>query len=354
MATGYKALKKFIHDTIIAEELELNPLSTTSSIVKSLVEQFRQLGWTVTEKPNPHDKVALHSLISPDQKLKLSMRGGKVYRHASSTESICRHKNLTKIMLELDNVQVPKGADFSINQRGVALEYFKKLPKPVVVKPTDAAGSRGVTVGITDPKTFTVAWQKAVEQARENSKILVEQFIPGLELRAYVVGDAAISVVARIQPYVVGDGSSTLSSLIEQLNHTRSVNIRTQRYGIATDWSFINSQGFEAISTPAKAEIVFLNPFTTGAVGGLAVEVSDLVSNDIKEMAVRATQAVPGLEVAGVDILTEDIFKAQASFVLEVNTAASPDLHRYATHGTPHDVSRDVVNYFDGQAKVSN
>lgn len=345
----------FIRETIVENNLTVNPLENTYSIVKTIVQQFKDFGWTVTEKPNPHDKGVLHELVSPGGLLKLSMRGGKVYRHSGPTESICRHKNLTKIMLDLDNVAVPKGADFLKTQRAIALSYFRKLPKPVVVKPTDAAGSRGVTVGVRDAKVFIDAWEIALAEARENSKILVEQFIPGVELRAYVVGNTAVSVVARVQPYVIGDGKAPLTRLIEKLHEERSVNFRAKNYGINIDWPFIASQGLHKSSVPDEDGIVFLNTFTIGAVGGLAVDVTDLVSNEIKEVAVKAKNAVPGLEVAGVDILTDNVWDAKTAYVLEINTAASPDLHRYATHGTTRNVHEDVVRYFhDEYLKLTN
>lgn len=349
MVADYNSLKFFITKNILEQEIHLNPLEKTQSVIESITERFKRIGWKVSKVPNPTDRVALHRLTSPNNSVALRMRGGKVYRHSGPTEAICKYKNFTKMMLQLDGVPVPQGADFLGNQRGVALAYFGKLPKPAVIKPTDAAGSRGVTVGIRNVKSFVAAWDKALADGRENSKIIVEQFVPGIELRAYVVGDSTVSIVARIQPYIIGNGTCTVAELINLALDERKINYRTETYGIDVDWKFVHKQGFHEHTVPEQGEIIFLNPFSTGAVGGLAVEVTDRVSPKIRDMAVRAKNSVPGLEVAGIDILTSTLDDPNTAYVLEINTAPSPDLHRYATHGTPRSVDADVVQYFHAE-----
>lgn len=346
MATDYESLREFIDRIILGNKLEINSLDTIHPVVTSITTQFDEYGWKVEKRKNGADRTPLHSLTSPNGGIKLSMRGGKVYRHPSTTETICKYKNLTKLMLELAQVPVPKGAHFQPSQYGVALAYFNQMPKPVVVKPTDAAGSLGVTVGIRSSKSFEAAWKNALSGGRENSNILVEQFVYGIELRAYVVGASVASVIARIQPFVVGDGNTSLSRLIEEARDNRAVHVRAKKNPMKVDWAFVQRQGHDKDSTPNDSEIVFLNRLSTVRVGALTVDVTKYISPDILEMAVSAKNAIPRLEVAGVDMLVENLRDPRTAHVVEVNTAASPDLHRYTHYGDTHAVDSDVVQYF--------
>lgn len=349
MAADYEAVKGFISDTVLNSGRGINPLEQTHPVVESITRQFSELGWSVAKLTNTLDRVPLHRLTSPDGSISLSMRGGKVYRHTPVVETICKYKNLTRVMLQLGNVRVPQGAEFQPDQLDIAVEYYKRMPKPVVVKPSDAAGSRGVTVGIQNLESFSSAWDEAVNVSRPGSKIMVEKFVRGIELRAYVVGLSTISVVARVQPFVMGNGESSLEELVTDLKAHRTVNYRTRRQSLRVDWQFVHAQGFEQSAVPAQNEIVLLNKLTTARVGGLAVDVTQLVSDEVKELAVAAVSSINGLEVAGVDLLADDLLDVSSAFVIEVNTAASPDLHRYPAFGAAHDVETHVVHYFHNE-----
>lgn len=353
MATDYESLREFINRIIVANKLEINSLENIHPVVTSITTQFDNYGWKVEKLASGSDRTPLHSLTSPNGGIKLSMRGGKVYRHSSNTETICKYKNLTKLMLELADVPVPKGAHFEPSQFGVALAYFNKMPKPVVVKPTDAAGSLGVTVGIRTIESFEAAWKNALSGGRQSSNILVEQFVYGVELRAYVVGEAVVSVIARLQPFVIGDGNKPLSQLIQDTRDKRTVHVRARKNPMKVDWAFVHRQGHDENSTPSDNEVVFLNQLSTVRVGALTVDVTKYVSPDILEMAVNAKHAIPSLEVAGVDMIVENLRDPSTAHIVEVNTAASPDLHRYTHYGVMHAVDSDVVQYFHKQYSSS-
>lgn len=81
--------------------------------------------------------------------------------------------------------------------------------------------------------------------------------------------------------------------------------------------------------------------------GSFLVDVTGDTAEGIKDLARRARASIPSLEIAGVDLLVEDISDTSTATVLEVNTAASLDLHRYPTHGSPRQVDEDIVEYFD-------
>lgn len=345
MTGDYASLTDFVRKTIVDPGLGFNSLTTTTSAIKSIIGGFESRGWTV-EQVLDEKGARRHKLSSPYGAIELAMNSAKVFRHPIHTEQICQRKHLTKRMLEFDKLPIPGGADFSSKERNVARAYFNKVPKPVVVKPTNSGGSHGVTVGVSELEEFESAWIFALAEGRGDSNVLIEQFVRGVELRALVVGDAAVSVVARVQPFVVGDGQAHLETLIDSANEARKVHYRATQMPVVIDWDFIRRRGHNANSIPKTGEIVYLNPLGLPANGAFLVDVTKSVSEAIKSLAVRAKNAIPDLEIGGIDILVEDLNDVDTAVILEVNTAPSLNLHRFATHGQPRDVDLDIVEYF--------
>lgn len=346
MIGDYDSLTNFIKTVVLQPGLKFNQLKTTTSAVNSVINAFGERGWTAVEIAEEPEKSRRYRIISPDRHMELVLNSSKVSRHPLHTEQICQRKHLTKRMLDLRNLPSPPGADFSRREKGVAKAYFQEIPKPVVVKPTSSGGSHGVTIGVSTLDEFEQAWKLAIEEGGPYSNVLIEQFVRGVELRAFVVGDDAVSIVARVQPFVVGDGVTGLGPLIHDAIEQRKVHYRATQLGIVIDWNFLEKQGYSHESVPGAGDIVFLSPLALPAGGALLIDVTAVVSPDLKRLAVAATQAVPGLEVGGIDILVADLFDASNAVILEVNTAPSLNLHRFVTHGQPRDVELDVVEYF--------
>ncbi|MCB1032914.1 MAG: cyanophycin synthetase, partial [Acidobacteria bacterium] len=79
--------------------------------------------------------------------------------------------------------------------------------------------------------------------------------------------------------------------------------------------------------------------------GGTAVDVTDVIHPDNREMAERAAKAI-GLDVAGVDFLTEDIsrsYRETGGAICEVNAAPGFRMHVSPSEGTPRDVAGPVM-----------
>lgn len=346
MTADYESLAAFALDNLGGGRISYNDLSTTTSAINSITGQFERHGWDVVSVDSRGSKSPRFAVSSPSGNLTLSMNGAKVFRHPMHTEQICQRKHLTKRMLDFANLPTPAGADFTSKDFPSAQAFFEMLDKPVVVKPTNAGGSQGVTVGVSSLSEFRNAWSKALADGRSDSNVLVEEFVKGIEIRAFVVGSEAVSIVARVQPFVIGDGSASLRVLIDRYANYREVHYRSVQLPFVVDWAFLKTSGYGPDSVVASDVVVFLNPLALPTNGALLVDVTKMVSRGIHDLAVKAMSAIPDLEVAGVDILVEDLRNVDSAVILEVNTAPSMNLHRYVTHGKPRSVDVDVVGYF--------
>lgn len=65
-------------------------------------------------------------------------------------------------------------------RNGDDLRTLDNLRIPVVVKPTDNAGSRGVTI-VRDRKELAEVINESLKESKYDSKVVVEEFVPGLE-----------------------------------------------------------------------------------------------------------------------------------------------------------------------------
>lgn len=273
------------------------------------------------------------------------MVDGKLYRHPPATDLIAKRKDLTRRFLEAKGVPVPIGADFALDEVNAAKLYFQGLGKTAVTKPSNLGGSRGVTVGIESDDEFVQGWLKASKTSGAN-RILVEEHIRGIELRLFVVGNLVAAAAARIQPIVVGDGKSTVTELIDIENGFRSRNFRHRKHPIKPDKMFLRSQGYYMSTRLPRNQVAFLNPLTVLRAGAINVEISNLLSAEVKSIAIQAKNAIPNLEIAGIDVLMENIRDVRTARVLEVNTAPAIDLHRFPSIGQPVELPEIMVRYF--------
>src|SRR5690625_1528193 len=105
---------------------------------------------------------------------------------------ICDDKNLTNKYLKKSQIPIPQGKTFDRSTTTQEIiNYSHSIQYPLVVKPTDGLGGRGV---ISNIRTETEL-AEAVSFVRDHLKfdnIIVQQFIKGDEIRIYVLDDEVI------------------------------------------------------------------------------------------------------------------------------------------------------------------
>lgn len=343
--SNYRAVNHYISAEIIDKGIGINRLDSVTSTVGALHRGFREYGWTIENRKESPEGPSLKYLVSPDGDQELRMVDGKIWRHPQLTDLVCKSKTMTKKFLGLNSVPFPSGAEFGLDQKQFAEAYLEKMGGLSVIKPAGAGGSKGVTIGVT-PGGFEAAWNHAVRYKGTGDQVIVEEFVRGIELRLLVVGGKLAGAVIRNQPFVVGDGASTIDELVVQLTQERSTNLRASKGTVNVMEDFLRTQGYERTSIPAVDEVILLAPFTILRHGGGTIDVTDAISDDLIALAIKAVQSIPNLEVAGVDILTESLQDADSARVVEVNTAAALDLHRYPTYGKEQNVIQKIVDYF--------
>ncbi|MCF6226084.1 MAG: cyanophycin synthetase [Xanthomonadales bacterium] len=231
-----------------------------------------------------------------------------------------------------------------------AVAKARRIGYPVVVKPLDANHGRGITINIK----FDNEVESAFDFAREKGKsrgILIESMIEGFDHRMLVVNGELVAVAKRVPGHVIGDGKHTISELMDIVNQDprRGVGHEKVLTKLELDRQaelLIEQAGFTTDTVIKKDELFYLRSTANLSTGGTAIDLTDEVHPDNRAMAVRAVMAV-GLDVGGVDFLTEDIsqsYKDVGGAIVEVNAAPGFRMHVAPSKGKPRDVAGKVMD----------
>jgi cyanophycin synthetase len=234
-----------------------------------------------------------------------------------------------------------------VRNENEAVRAAEKLQYPVVIKPLDANHGRGVTTDVRDAEGAKVAYAKAREHSRN---VLVESFLSGYDHRMLVVGGELIAVAKRVPGHVMGDGKHTVTELVEKVNADPRrgyghENVLTRLEIDHEALRMLERKSYTAESVPKEGEEVLLRGTGNLSTGGTAIDLTDSVHPDNKEMAIRAARAI-GLDVIGVDFITPDItqsYRDVGGGICEVNAAPGFRMHVAPTEGTPRDVGTAVI-----------
>ena len=229
-----------------------------------------------------------------------------------------------------------------------AVDAARRIGHPVVVKPLNANHGRGASLNLHDDEQVAAAFGHANQYSRS---VIVESFIEGDDHRMLVVDGTLIAVAKRVPGRVTGDGKHTVAELVDITNADprRGIGHEKVLTRIEIDHQaerLLEQHGYDVDTVPPAGEVVYLRSTGNLSTGGTAVDVTDQVHPDNREMAVRAAMAV-GLDVAGVDFLTTDItesYKDVGGAICEVNAAPGFRMHVAPSEGQPRDVAGPVID----------
>ena len=260
-------------------------------------------------------------------------------------EGIARDKDLTKNLLKACGVPVPEGQ--AVKNAEAAWEAAQELGLPVVVKPSDGNHGRGVTLDLTTRETVMAAFEVA---QRHGSEVLVERYIPGNEHRLLVVGGQLVAAARGEVAWVVGDGISTVLELVElQINSDPrrglTEDFPLNRLNIAEDGVVLldlERQGLSIASVPETGKRVLIQRN-----GNVSIDCTAEVHPEVAHAVALAARVI-GLDIAGVDVVAEDIGKplrAQNGAVVEVNAGPGLLMHLKPAEGKPQPVGKAIIDH---------
>jgi cyanophycin synthetase len=231
-----------------------------------------------------------------------------------------------------------------------AVKGAKKIGYPVVIKPLDANHGRGITINLTSDEDVREAFHMAREQGKSRA-VLAESFITGFDHRMLVVNNELVAVAKRVPGNVIGDGRSTIAELVDIVNSDprRGIGHEKVLTRIEIDAQanrLLEEAGYDENTVLAANEQFFLRSTANLSTGGTAIDLTDVVHPDNREMAIRAVRAI-GLDIGGVDFITDDIthsYKDVGGAIVEVNAGPGFRMHVAPSEGESRDVAGKVLD----------
>ncbi|UUP18095.1 N-acetylglutaminylglutamine synthetase [Nitratireductor thuwali] len=249
---------------------------------------------------------------------RLSFGGRSIHCRESLSEltsavamSICDDKAVTRRIVERAGVRVPEQLDADSPQDDI--ESFLKRHGRLVVKPARGEQGKGVAVGLE-----TVAdVDAAVESARKIcERVLLESYFEGEDLRLVVIDYRLVAAAVRRAPRVVGDGHSTIETLIRHQSRRREAATGGEsRIPIDGETErCLGGAGYSLESVPAEGTEVVVRKTANLHTGGSIHDVTAAVHPTLVDAACRAAREID-IPVVGIDLMVQSPSRPEYVFI---------------------------------------
>lgn len=248
------------------------------------------------------------------------------------------NKLVTKKILEEHGIRVPKGLEYTSADAAKA-DFLIHRGKPVVIKPNQTNFGFGIT--ILKENANKLSYCRAIDIAFEfDETILIEEFIAGKEFRFFVIGDEVVGILHRVPANVTGDGSRTVSELVElkNLDPLRGKGYRTPLEKIQlgeAEAMFLKPQNMDFNTIPDSGEVVYLRENSNISTGGDSIDFTDDIPDSYKQIAVKAAKAL-NVVITGLDMMIPDTTKEATEdnyVIIELNFNPAIHIHCHPFHG---------------------
>ena len=250
----------------------------------------------------------------------------------------------------LNDLGLPVPQQMMVYGERQAVRAARRIGFPVVIKPLNANHGRGVSINLSTDEEIEIAFAEA-QKFGTSKAVLVESYLTGFDHRMLVVNNELVAVAKRVPGHVVGDGHHTIEQLIDIVNQDPRRGIGHEK--VLTRLELDNQAErlmaeaeYTKDSVLEQDQLFYLRSTANLSTGGTAIDVTDIVHPDNRDMAIRAIKAI-GLDIGGVDFLTDDISKSYKEIgggICECNAAPGFRMHVAPSEGTPRDVAGKVMD----------
>ncbi|MCP4216397.1 MAG: cyanophycin synthetase [bacterium] len=251
-------------------------------------------------------------------------------------------KHLSRAMLADAGIPVPQTR--LVENPLDILQYSMENKRPIVVKPLKGSLGKGITMCPESNEAVNHAFQWARDECPE---VLVQDYVEGHVFRLLVI-DYQFRAAVRVEPpQIMGDGNHTIADLINELNSdpNRGVGDKSLLTHMEIDAGTRRILALKHLTLDSilpEGESLRLKVSSSLALGGSSHDVTDILHPYNRFIAERAARVI-GLDVAGIDIITDDIGRSlmeSGGSVIEINAAPDFRMHLKPTTGEPGDVAK--------------
>lgn len=298
---------------------------------------------------NMMDRLENFISLSDGEKVEYVKQATKTSKDSYITALIMENKLVTKDILRENNIRVPKGKDYdNIDEAKKDFRLFKD--EKIVIKPKST--NFGLGISIFPGEYSREDYDKAVEIAfREDSSILIEEFMTGKEYRFLVIGEEVVGILHREPANVIGNGESTIEELVFEKNKDplRGKGYKTPLEKIKLgeiEEMFLKNQGLIFKSIPKNGEKIYLRENSNISTGGDSIDFTDKIHPSYKEVALKSAKAVKAL-ICGVDMVIDNIeeeAKEKNHGIIELNFNPAIHIHCFPYKGENRKAGEKILD----------
>ena len=298
---------------------------------------------------NMMDRLENFISLSDGEKVEYVKQATKTSKDSYITALIMENKLVTKDILRENNIRVPKGKDYeNIDEAKKDFRLFKD--EKIVIKPKST--NFGLGISIFPGEYSREDYDKAVEIAfREDSSILIEEFMTGKEYRFLVIGEEVVGILHREPANVIGNGESTIEELVFEKNKDplRGKGYKTPLEKIKLgeiEEMFLKNQGLSFKSIPKNGEKIYLRENSNISTGGDSIDFTDKIHPSYKDVALKSAKAVKAL-ICGVDMVIDDIeeeAKEKNHGIIELNFNPAIHIHCFPYKGENRKAGEKILD----------
>ena len=298
---------------------------------------------------NMMDRLENFISLSDGEKVEYVKQATKTSKDSYITALIMENKLVTKDILRENNIRVPKGKDYD-NTDEAKKDFRLFKDEKIVIKPKST--NFGLGISIFPGEYSREDYDKAVEIAfREDSSILIEEFMTGKEYRFLVIGEEVVGILHREPANVIGNGESTIEELVFEKNKDplRGKGYKTPLEKIKLgeiEEMFLKNQGLSFKYIPKNGEKIYLRENSNISTGGDSIDFTDKIHPSYKEVALKSAKAVKAL-ICGVDMVIDNIeeeAKEKNHGIIELNFNPAIHIHCFPYKGENRKAGEKILD----------
>ena len=299
------------------KKLKFKPINTFTIKTKNAFNEKLYVNQPEWKKLNPYARIIVNEALSrgievamdseEDGLFTLSLGGRQVRCHESLTDitsavsmTLCQNKLMTHKILNAAELKTPEFEPYENDEQ--ALKFLERH-KSVVIKPVDSEQGKGITVDIRSAEDLRSSIQYA---STVSSKVLLESYHEGQDLRALVIGQEVVAAAIRKPAEIIGDGEKNIRMLIEKQSRRRKAATGGES-SIPMDSETercIRESGYTYDSVLKSGEPLCVRKTANLHTGGMLIDVTKQLHPQLKEVALTAAAAL-GVPVTGIDMIIQ-------------------------------------------------
>ena len=256
-----------------------------------------------------------------DKEKKVVLYKGKELPYTKLNKTYINEKSIVKKIL-LDNgiptsnyyMWKPEMSD-SDNLNNLFL-----MKRPLVIKPDIGQKGHGVSTDIVHDKD--ILEKVHILLKKTNNVIIEEQVQDYKEYRVTVLNGEVIGATEKTTASIIGDGSHTVTKLIELFNHNKEYKIHT------VDYAHIKQQGYDKDDIVPSGTKVILTNVANMSNGSTIKEVNLETIHPMNKLLFKQINDVLNYTITGIDYLGDlEVPYSLMGSVIEVNPAPGIPIH---------------------------